>query len=117
VCAKDRHGTYARGEHVADFVWTVTPQGTNRVDLYAPGPDAEPELPALLASRNAVEVAKSAGRPLTLRELVSLMTVKARKEVLYAGIEIAVAEGRLDETTGPRHARVFTFAASSEGAP
>jgi AAA domain len=118
TCAKDRHGTWARGEHVADLVMTalepdlMTPAGSMRVDLYAPDPhdaDEAAELPVLLAARDAVRQAKKAETALTLRTLIGLMTTKARKDILYGGVDLAVTRGALTETTGPRNARMLSY--------
>jgi hypothetical protein len=117
TCAKDRHGSYRRGEAVADLVMV---SGTSSVDLslYAPtaGSGASATVPAILAARAAVAAAKTAGRPVTQNELLGLMknTIKAGSTVKRGGIDYAAAEGALTETAGRRGARVFTFAQDLE---
>lgn len=112
TCAKDRHGTYARGEHAADLVMRTDPSGT-RIDLYAPDNRGPVDLPLVLAARAAVKVAKDIGGDVTFRVLRESMTgkVKASNEVRTAGIELAVSRGALAETTGARRARVFHYVA------
>jgi DnaB-like helicase N terminal domain/AAA domain len=105
TCAKDRHGTYARGEHVADLV--MTPD--TRVTLYTPVDPGEPELAVVLAARAAVKAAKAEGRPMSQSALLGAMTIKARAAVLRGGIDLAVGRGALSETVGARKARVFEY--------
>lgn len=109
TCAKDRHGTYARGERVADLVITVDHNGT-RWDLYSPSdtPTGPTELPVFLAARSAVDACRDAGEPLSLRRLAERMSIKARAELKRAGIEEAVAAGALTETRQGQ-ARLFTY--------
>jgi hypothetical protein len=110
VCAKDRHGTYRRDEHVADFVMTTDPAGT-RWALYAPEDRSGGafELPVYLAARAAVKVCQEAAEPLTSRRLVERMAIKTRRETKYAGIEEAVARGALHESAGANRARLFEY--------
>lgn len=110
TCAKDRHGSYRRGEHVADIVLTATPTGELAFAVYTPSAPAETELPIWLAARAAVRVARDSDEPLSQRALVGLMTVKARAEILRGGVDLAVARGALVETTGPNRARMFSWA-------
>jgi hypothetical protein len=109
VCAKDRHGTYARGEHVADLVMTTDIVGT-RFGLYAPDPsDADGALPVVLAARAAVKAVKAEGAPMSLTTLRGAMTIKAANGIKDGGIDLAVGRGALKESTGPRKARLFTY--------
>lgn len=112
TCAKDRHGTCARGEHVADLVLTTTTIGGLRAQLYAPDPSDDTELPVMLAARDAVRVSSETGEPLSMRALVGLMTIKASTDTKRAGIELAVTKGSLIEQSGPRNARLFAPVAS-----
>ena len=56
-------------------------------------------------ARNAVGVAEHAGEPLSLRSLTGLMTI------------LAVGRGLLDESSGPRNARLFTCLNTSVAVP
>lgn len=107
TCAKDRHGTYARGEHVADLVMVIDPLiGSRRCDLYAPAPATATDLPIELAARAAVKAVEEHGQ-MTFRLLRERMAFKGRNETRTAGIELAVSRGDLFESPGPRHARLF----------
>jgi hypothetical protein len=106
TCAKDRHGTYRRGEHVADLVMTVDPLGT-RVKLYTPDLDGETEPVHELAVRAAVKAALAEGRPVSGTALVAAMKIKAAKDTKWAGVDLATSRGLLHETAGPRRARMF----------
>lgn len=107
--AKDRHGNYRRGQHVADLVMTVNETKT-WLELYAPmAKTEETTVPILLAARAAVKAARDEGRPLTQNMLEGLMTMKARRETKRGGIELAVARGALAETSGPRKSRLYEY--------
>jgi hypothetical protein len=111
TCAKDRHGTWARGEHVADLVMKTDLAGT-RVELYAPDPaDADDSVPVVLAARSAVYAVKAEGAPMSLRTLRAAMSIKAANGIKDGGIDLAVARGALQESAGPRKARLFTYVA------
>lgn len=117
TCAKDRHGNYARSEHVADFVMTVDPAGTH-ARLYAPHrPDGQADLPVELAAKEAVRVVTEHDEPLTLNALVGLMQFRARRDTLTGGIDLAVSRGQIDETKGPRNSRLFTLRPASTEVP
>jgi hypothetical protein len=110
TCAKDRHGTYATGEHVADLVLKATAVGELKADLYAADePLDDATLPVILAARAAVNAAKDEGQPMSQSALIGAMKVKAKAITLRGGIDLAVGRGALEETAGPRNARIFTY--------
>jgi hypothetical protein len=109
TCAKDRHGAYARGERVGDWVMSTEPGVGTRWTLYAPGPAAAANLPVILAARSAADACKAEGGELSQRVLLEMMTIKASTDVKRAGIDLAVARGALQETAGARRARMFTY--------
>ena len=109
TCAKDRHGMFSRGEHVADLVMTSDTAGT-RVELYAPNPSETDDQPQHeLAARAAVKAVKKEGAPMSLTALRAAMQVKAANGVKDGSIDLAVARGALKETPGPRNKREFTY--------
>lgn len=111
TCAKDRHGTYARSEHVADFVLTTDPTGGTRWALYAPDDATNTsELPIFLAARAAVTACRDANEELSLRRVLERMTIKGRRDLKIAGIDEAVARGALIEAPGANRARLFSYA-------
>lgn len=114
TCAKDRHGTYRRGEVVADAVFTPTQTGGLAPKLYTPSAvDTEPVVE--FAVRAAVKAVRSSDvSPLPLRVLVEQMPIKCRKEAKYAAIDLAVARGLLSEAPGPRNSRLFTVVGDDE---
>lgn len=113
TCAKDRHGTYRRGESVGDVVMNTSPlTGDMALKLYAPSVTATTEdadVPTIIAARAAVKAARERGMPLSQKALSGLMTVKAGSDVKRGGIDFAVAAGALREERGPHGARLFTY--------
>ena len=109
TCAKDRHGTYARGEHVADLVMKIDPLiGSRHTELYAPAPATVTDLPIELAARAAVKAVEEHGE-MSLKLLRERMAFKGRNESRDAGVELAVNRGQLLERPGPRGARLFSI--------
>jgi hypothetical protein len=109
TCAKDRHGTYARGEHVADFVMQPS-QGGIAVNLWpGSGPEHERGAVGELAARSAVKAADELGQPVSRQVLIDAMKIKAGTDTKRGGIDLAVLEGWLIETTGPRNARLYAI--------
>jgi KaiC/GvpD/RAD55 family RecA-like ATPase len=96
TCAKDRHGSYARGEHVADFVMADGPAG--RMTVYPGGPTDEATPPIELACRAAVKAAEEAGEPLSQNGLVaSMRSFKGATDLKREGVKRAVERGLLVE--------------------
>jgi hypothetical protein len=119
TCAKDRHGTYKRGELAATIDLAVDPDGGVSVAVWAPieGGD-KPETRLLSIARAAVRAVKDAGEPLTQRRLLARMNVKASATMLRAGIEEAVARGALRAEAGPNRATLHAYVRDLEpGAP
>lgn len=112
TCAKDRHGTYARGEIAADLVLSPTVGDGLRAVLYAPN-DSEPtaKVPILLSARAAVAAAKAEGTAMSMRSLIASMAIKASRDVKIGGIELAASRGALTETPGVNRSRMFTYTA------
>lgn len=98
TCAKDRHGNWRRGEHVAEIVFTVYPDGGVTVHCWAPsqrGHTSTPEGQLRRIAVDAVRAVKEADHPLTQREVKKLMRVKASAVDKGAGIDTAIAGGAL----------------------
>lgn len=111
TCAKDRHGTYARSEHVATIDVTSYPDGGLSLKVWQPFPSesASGTVPLILAARAAIKAAKAEPAPLSRNGLIEAMTLKARKETKAAGIELAVAHGHLRTVPGPRNASLHEY--------
>lgn len=116
TCAKDRHGNYRRGEHVADLVMTVDVVTGMQVTLYAPAvrDDGDADLPVVLAAQSAVKAARAEGRPVSRNALIGLMDIRAGTEVKRGGIDLAASRGDLNETAGARGARIYEYAGKAE---
>jgi hypothetical protein len=110
TCAKDRHGNYHKGQAAASV--TVESDGdTVTLKVWTPShaeADA-PQLPVILAARDAVKAARTEDRPLSLRQLVNFMQIKAGRDTKIAGIEVAVARGALTVEDGARGSRLHTY--------
>lgn len=110
TCAKDRHGYYRRGQVVAHIDFTMYPDGGMTVHVWpvtTRTDSAEEKL--RVVARAAVQAAKEAGRPLSQRELVESMNVKARAELKRAAIDYALGVGALRTEDGPRRAVLHAF--------
>jgi hypothetical protein len=110
TCAKDRHGTYARGEHVASIDVNVYPEDDGvMIRVYPPSPkELRPELAIIFAARAAVNAAKKEGQPLSTNALSGFMP-EARSTTKRAGIELAAARGFLAVTPGPRRSAIYEY--------
>lgn len=118
-CAKDRHGNYRMGEHVAWLDMTYLSDGQATLELIA----APPEHLAASSSGNAVverrirQVLAAEGAP---RSLTALMTavresgMKASHSTLRGAIDLMAERGALNEDKGPRNARILSLPADSE---
>lgn len=110
TAAKDRHGSYRRGEKVADLVMDTDASGTVHLTVYAPTEHVvEADLAVELAARAAVAAAKAEGQPISQAALVGLMNIKASTDTKRGGIDLAVARDLLREDRGARNARMFTY--------
>lgn len=117
VCAKDRHGWYARSETVATFAMDIHPDGRTSWHLYAAGSTAPDVLPIERAARAAIEVVAKSEEPVPLRVLRGQMEVKASNATKEEGIALAVFHGDLVETNGPRNARLFALPPLDDESP
>ena len=108
VCAKDRHGTYKRGEHVADLVMRRELTGDWRVDLYSPLPtDDSARAKVATAINKAVSVLAELGKPTTQNSLA--MAMEGRKETAIQAIRVAIDEGAIIATEGTKGARILSL--------
>lgn len=104
ICTKDRHGQFAAGEHVADFVMVSTDLGTTRVDLY------EPSGSTGTTTRDRVETAVLEA----VREHPGINlggiegVVEGKAATIRRSIEALVVRGEVVEGRGPRGARQFS---------
>lgn len=117
TCAKDRHGTYARKEVVADFVMgATTVNGENpTMNLYAPttrpgGQSAEWEV-IILAQKiiSAVRDSDVALSKKAAEEMVKGRAIKKR-----AALDYALSAGCLDTTPGKHGAKNLTWVKDME---
>lgn len=111
TCAKDRHGTYARGKLVATIELEPHPDGGLGAKVWPPMPSDEKraDIGIMLCARDAVRVAKKEGAPLSQRSLSGLITMKGGSDVKRAGIELAVSRGNLRLEPGPRGAHLHVY--------
>ena len=111
TCAKDRHGHHRQRTCVAEIEFSVYPDGGTTVHVRAPARPAAatPDAQLQVIARAAVRAAKEADRPLTQRELLELMAVRARSDTKKAGIDRAVASGALRTETGPRRSVLHVY--------
>lgn len=111
TCAKDRHGNYARGDVVANFVMKCDGERLD-VSIYTPdlAPDVGGELPAILAAREIVRIVQEATEPISKRAVVGLVKAKASTDMKWAGLALAVDTGALDVDIGPRGAHLLKYA-------
>jgi hypothetical protein len=111
-CAKDRHGTYARGAHVADLVMSTDPLTGTTVELYAPDePSSNINATSLLVTR-ITDVLTAHGEPCSIRAIGALLReagTKAGNETIRDTVEIMVSRRQLTETKGAPGARMVAL--------
>lgn len=112
TCAKDRHGTYARKEVVADFVMGATEvEGANPpMTLYSPtvrpgGSSAAIEV--IILAQKMVAVVRDA--PALMSKATLKASVKGQNEKRIAALDHAVNSGSLDIEPGPHGAHLLRF--------
>lgn len=119
ICGKDRHGTYQRGEHVANI--DVTPLPDDGIDITvnrpartkATSPDAEIETVA----RAVLRLIASERRPMSRNEVETTVRGKGKDKgklrasttTIRGAIDFAVGRGALSETSGKGNARMFEY--------
>ena len=103
-CAKDRHGNYARNEHVADLVMANDPHRGVTFALYAP--DVRPEgegstgLEVAVIAAKFVQLVKASQLPVNKTMAREMVKVKARSDAKRAALDYAIASGALIEEPG-----------------
>ena len=110
-CAKDRHGTYRRGETVAKIEFTPYPDGGMTVHVWPVRNDGPKRADAGIraAARSAVKAAKELGYDTSQRQLITAMQIKASRDTKIAGIEYAISDGALRTTEGARRSVLHTY--------
>lgn len=112
TCAKDRHGTYARGKTIASVDITPYPDGGVSINIHQHADTAErPDAILESIARAFIRTAKTHGRALSRNELLALTDTKARTETKRAAIDYAVGRGALSVETGPRNALLHRYLA------
>jgi hypothetical protein len=113
LTAKDRHGHRRRGAEACSVEFTKYPDGGMTVHIWPPSlatrNEDTPDGKLLVVARSAVRAARDVGRPLSQRELLERMSVKARAETKKAAIEMAVALGALRTEDGPRRSVLHVY--------
>ena len=98
ICAKDRHGTYARNEHVADLVVRIDPAAWE-ARLYSPlAPDDSAGAKLIRTVNKAVSVLADYGLPATKSELTLMMG--GRKADALEAIKLAMERGAIVTQSG-----------------
>lgn len=112
TCAKDRHGNYRQGDHVATVEVVSHPDGAMRLAVWPVMPSDTAASPRIaVASRAAVKAAEQAGEPVSLNGLVERMGdhLKAGRALKIEGVNEALRSGALREFAGQRNARMIEF--------
>ena len=110
TCAKDRHGHYRRGEHVAWVDMSTHPDGTVTLELLAPAPEQFQDRDDLVV-RRIVRVLEGAGSASVrqLRALVRESKLRVGNPALDNCIELALLRGDIVEAAGPNRSRLFSI--------
>jgi hypothetical protein len=116
TCAKDRHGHFRRGEHVARVEFTVYPDGGMTWHVWpATGDDSDDEQRRLVyVARKAVEAAKAQHRELTRNELEGLIDAKGGHNLKRGAIDFAVGKRALTVRPGPNRSMLYSYAMELE---
>ena len=107
ICAKDRHGTYRRGEHVAWLDMNTAPDDTVTLELIAPAPKTEDH--GEILETLIVQQLGERG-PLSRNMLLSAVRdggAKIGSTPFTDAVNIMVLKGAVSETNGPRGAKVI----------
>jgi len=109
VCAKDRHGTWRIGQHVADLA--VTPDGTRvDVELKATADSGQSGTfrPTVLMERVSRYLETHPGAAdRTKRQIRN--SVSGKEAAIVQAAEVLVAEGYVSTSEGPRGATIYTI--------
>ena len=98
ICAKDRHGAYARNEHVADLVIKIDPVSWE-ARLYSPLPTDDSVTARLTRAVNrAVSTLAEHGKPASRNALALMMG--GRKTDSFEAIKLAIESGAMTEESG-----------------
>jgi hypothetical protein len=101
TCAKDRHGHFRRGDHVADLPFKPGDGGRLDVKVFTPNTPTltESQVPALLVAREVVAILAKYGAPMTQRAVLGMIKTKAITDTKRAETDLAVAHGAVSEST------------------
>jgi len=124
VCAKDRHGTYRRGEVIGELEVYVRPvMGSRVLGWRLRPPPTEPESPAITGLEVAVRAVVRAARKLrdsgldeqpSLRSLTAAVDLVAAAGTKRAAVDLAVKQGLLKEISGTNRSRRFVLVEPDE---
>jgi hypothetical protein len=104
ICAKDRHGTYARNEHVADLVIRIDPASWE-ARLYSPLPDDDSVTARLTRAVNrAVVTLAEHGKPASRNALALMMG--GRRQESFEAMRLAIESGAIYETPAQSGSRL-----------
>lgn len=110
TCAKDRHGTYRRSEHVAWLDMNTHPDGSATLELIAPSQEPAADAGELVTLR-LMGILSSEPEPISLRKFRALVReskLKISNSALDDAIELAVHRGFIIEQSGPKGSRLFS---------
>jgi hypothetical protein len=109
-CAKDRHGAYARGDHVANIEVNVYPDDGLVIRVYPPtAKEITPDLDIIICARAAVKALKKANDTLPKSAVVEMVTVRKRLQSKRAGVDLAASRGFIRIDPGSRGRELCTY--------
>lgn len=120
TCAKDRHGTYARGKPAATADITPYPDGGVTVNLHpaiTPAGDDSPGGAVEAIARAVVRLVRDEHRPMSRNEIEERVEIKARATTKRAAIDFAIGRGALTVSRGPKGAQLHTYIHDLEQEP
>jgi len=112
ICAKDRHGTYRRSEHVAWLDMTTHPDGTVTLELIAPA--SKPNIPEGQRIQEAViRVVGDADQPISKNQVAAAVRtnkIEASSQKIADAIEMLLMKRTLSSSAGAHNAILLSIA-------
>lgn len=112
ICAKDRHGTYRRGEHVAWLDLDTHPDGTASLELVAPPPAVEADAADRIIGRKIATILTEEVEPMSKAALAAAVRgagLKGGSVAIADAIALMVHRGELIVTPGKQGAHLLSL--------